>query len=306
MRAALWAVCLAGWLAGCAAAPVDRLAASHPGLPAQVPPLTVPFVGQLENQCGPAALSMVLAWGGDPVDATALAEQVFTPGRQGSFAPDMVSAARRRGRLAVPITGLDALLAELAAGHPVVVLQNLGLEMVPRWHFAVAVGYDLNQRVMVEHSGLDQYRSLSLDRFAHVWERGGYWGLVVLPPDRLPVTASEADVLRAAAALERAGRPAEADLAYGAILARWPASLAALMGQGNARYSLGRWAAAADAYQQAASLDAAAPAPWNNLAHALARQGDHAAALAAARKAVSLGGDRPPWRDTVQEVAGGQ
>ena len=72
-----------------------------------------------------------------------MAAAVYTPGREGTLASDMIAAARRNGRVAVPVTSLPALLAELAAGNPVIVFQNLGLGFVPRWHYAVAFGYDL-------------------------------------------------------------------------------------------------------------------------------------------------------------------
>lgn len=41
----------------------------------------------------------------------------------------------------------------LAAGHPVVVLQNLRLGRAARWHHAVAVGYDLRRHEVVLRSG---------------------------------------------------------------------------------------------------------------------------------------------------------
>jgi hypothetical protein len=54
----------------------------------------------------------------------------------------MIGAARRHGRLAYLITGPDSMFEEVAAGHPVIVLQNLGLSWYPVWHYAVVVGYD--------------------------------------------------------------------------------------------------------------------------------------------------------------------
>src|SRR3972149_4682656 len=96
---------------------------------------------------------MALRWSGLEVSAEHVAPLVFTPARQGSLANDMATAARRHGRLAVAIDGLDELFGEVAAGHPVVVLLNLGLEWVPRWHFAVVVGYDLAAREVDVHDG---------------------------------------------------------------------------------------------------------------------------------------------------------
>lgn len=45
------------------------------------------------------------------------------------------AAARRHGAVAYVLPDrLDALLEEITAGHPVVVLQNLGLQWIPSWH----------------------------------------------------------------------------------------------------------------------------------------------------------------------------
>ena len=67
--------------------------------------------------------AMVLIWSGPPVTQEEIAAQVYTPGRAGTLQSDMVAGARRHGRLAVPVTRLSDLTAELVAGHPVVVFQ---------------------------------------------------------------------------------------------------------------------------------------------------------------------------------------
>ena len=79
----------------------------------------MPFHPQQEQYCGPAALATVLGWSGLPARQEALAREVFTPGREGTLGHDLIGAARRHGRLAVPVADLPSLLGELAAGHPV-------------------------------------------------------------------------------------------------------------------------------------------------------------------------------------------
>ena len=238
-------------VAGCAGPRTEALLADPGGLPPVAGVAAVPFHPQAEKACGPASLAMVLAWSGSPVPPTALASLVFTPGRDGSMPPDMIAAARREGRLAVRLHGLRAVLAELAAGHPVVVLQNLGLEVRPVWHFAVAVGYDLPARRIILHSGLEERAAMPLDTFEHTWVRAGQWAVVVLPPDRLPAAAGERETVEAAAGIERAGRLAAAAAAYRAVLSRWPESLPAAVGLGNVRYGLGDGDGAAEAFRMA-------------------------------------------------------
>ena len=233
----------------------------------------MPFHPQQEQYCGPAALATVLGWSGLPARQEALAREVFTPGREGTLGHDLIGAARRHGRLAVPVADLPSLLGELAAGHPVLVLQNLALDWYPQWHFAVAVGYDLNTGELTLRSGEERRQVVALDTFDRTWARADHWALVVLPPDQLPAHADEAAVLSAASGLERVGRLDEAALAYDAVLRRWPDSLEALIGRGNARYAARDLDGAEAAYRAALERHPGAAAAWNNLADVLAARG---------------------------------
>ena len=296
----LWA------LVGCATPQTDRLLDTATALPPRAAVAGVPFFPQEERYCGPAALAMVLSWSGLPVTQQEVAAQVYTPGREGTLQSDVVAAARRHGRLAVPVTRLPDLTAELAAGHPVIVFQNLGLGWFPVWHYAVAVGYDLNAGEVVLHSGLEARRVMPLRTFERTWARADHWGLVVLPPGELPATADEVAVLRAATGLEQAGRFGTAAAAYAAIAERWPDSLEAWIGLGNAAYASRDLHRAEHAFRTAAERHPNAAAAWNNLAHVLGETGRRPEAVAAAQRAVRLGGpEATTYRATLREVAGG-
>jgi tetratricopeptide (TPR) repeat protein len=233
-----------------------------------------------------------------------MAEQVYTPGREGTLQPDVIAAMRRNGRLAVPVDSLRELLAEIAAGRPVLVFQNLGLEIYPQWHFAVAIGYDLDAVELIMHTGPWDNRPVALRTFEHTWRRGGYWALVVLRPGEMPVGAEEAEVVRAAAGLERVNRPVDAAVAYEAILKRWPQSFPAWMGLGNARYAMQNLAGAEQAWRGAIAADPTNAAPaWNNLAYVLQALGQRPQAIEAAKTAVELGDpDDPNYRATLDEI----
>ena len=110
---------------------------------------------------------MVLAWSGLQIDAHELAPQVYTPSLKGSLQPAMIAAARRHGRVAYPISGASALLEEITAGHPVIVLQNLGLSWIPAWHYAVVIGYDLDKAMIILHSGITKRKTTALNTFGN-------------------------------------------------------------------------------------------------------------------------------------------
>lgn len=293
------------FLAGCATPQAESLLADRGGLPVRAEVAKVPFYPQEKFYCGPAAMAMALSWSGLPVTQEEMATQVYTPGREGSLRTDMLAGARRNGRLAVRVRSLRAMLREIAAGNPVLVFQNLGLSWYTRWHYAVAFGYDLDKNALILRSGVTARRVTGLELFERTWARGDYWAITVLPPGRLPVTATEQDVLVAAIGLERAERPAAAAAAFAAMAARWPGSLGAQMGLGNARFAATDFAGAAKAFRAAIEHHPKAADAWNNLAYALARQGRREEALAAARKAVEIGGPRvESYRDTLRELSG--
>jgi len=296
---------LVSMLGACATPQTSRLLAEGGNLPRQAEVADVPFYPQKEYYCGPAALAMVMTWSGEPVTRDELAPEVYTASRQGTLRNDMVAAARRRGRLAVQVGDVESLLAEIAAGNPVVVFQNLALDWIPQWHYAVAYGYDLQKREIVLHSGTEARSVIDLYTFEHTWKRGDYWGLVVLPPERLPATADERSVLDAAAGLERTGRHREAASAYLAILSRWRESFPAWMGLGNALYAQKDFSGAARAFREATSRRPNAPAAWNNLAYTLAAQGRHDEAQRAAEEAVRLAPEGTQiYRDTLEDISG--
>ncbi|MGD9951691.1 MAG: PA2778 family cysteine peptidase [Burkholderiales bacterium] len=294
-------------LAGCAAPQTQRLVEAPPaGLPASIELAVVPFYPQEDYQCGPASLAAMLRHAGREATPASLLRQVYVPGRKGAFQAEMLAATRRHGLVAYPIAPrLEVLLGELAGGNPVLVLQNLALDWAPQWHYAVAIGYDLEARELILRSGVTRRLAMSLDTFERTWARSGHWAMLAIDPRRLPASAREHDYLAALAALERLDAAA-AQPGYEAALARWPGSVAAALGLGNTRYAQRDLAGAADAYRQATERHPASADAWNNLAQALSELGRRAEALAAARRAVALGGPRlPQYRETLEAIERG-
>ena len=272
-------------------------------LPGSVEIPSVPFYPQEAYRCGPAAMAMVLQWTKANVSPQDLIPKVFVPAKKGSLQPALISATRRYNRLAYPIKGVEALLKELAAGHPVIVLQNLGLQWFPRWHYSVPIGYNLAKGVFILHSGKKARRHMSWTLFMRTWRRADYWGLVVLPSGQLPASADEQSYLSAVLGLEQARQFKGAAVAYTAALNRWHSSLGALMGLGNCRYALGDLIGAEQAFRHAAEAHPGSGAAFNNLAHVLAEQGRYAEALQMSIRAVDIGGpNKSLYLQTLQEV----
>lgn len=292
-------------LAGCATPP--QTAALREAWPAQLPPrvlLTqVPFFPQDDRLCGPATLAMVAQAAGRPVTPAQLTPQVYLPGREGALQTEMLAAARRQGLVAYLLAPtLQAVLAEVVSGHPVLVLQNLALPFSPMWHYAVVVGYDREAGTLTLHSGTTERLVMPLTTFEHTWARSDHWAVRVTPPQALPVTARPDGWAVAAAALERSDVRA-AHEAYRSGLARWPHQQTLMLGLGNTAYALGQPEAAASAYERTVEAHPAFADAWNNLAQVRMEQGRLDEARQAAARAVALGGLRlPDYRALLQEV----
>ena len=279
--------------------------AAETQVPQQAELTDVPFFPQEDYQCGPAALAMALGWSGISIRPEALVEQVYSPARKGSLPSDMITAARRQGRLAYEVDGFTNLLREVAAGHPVIVLQDLGTSLGAYWHFAVVTGYDRARGRMILHSCTEAREEMTIRQFKRSWQPGDNWAIAVLPPNIMPASATKEGYLEAAAGLERASRPQAAAQAYDAALGRWPMSLGAWMGRGNSLYAMGDVKGASDAFRRATEIDPGAAPAFNNLAHVLAERGQKREAIRAAKRAVALGGNRAEtYRTTLREVGG--
>ena len=260
----------------------------------------VPFFPQEAYQCGPAALATVLAYSGRPATPEALAPRVYLPGRQGSLQVELVAAVRREDRIPYVIQpSLAALIAELQAGRPVVVLQNLGLARLPTWHFAVVVGYSIPEDAVVLRSGSRRRLSMSASSFVRTWDLASRWGLVVLRPGELPVADDADGYLQAVAAKEAVTGPAGLVDAYQAAALRWPESALARFGLANALRAEGRVEAAVAQYRALLNASPDDAAALNNLADALNALGCREQALQTIERALAL----MPEPDLRREVA---
>lgn len=250
---------------------------------------------------------MALAWSGLHVAPDVISPQVYTPSLKGSLQPAMVAATRRHGRVAYPIRGAAALLQEIAAGHPVIVLQNLGLSWIPLWHYAVVIGYDFDADVIILHSGKTPHKKTAITTFENTWARGNHWGLLVLPPQRLPATAEEKTWVSAVVGLEKTRQWTAAVQGYQTALRRWPESFSAHIGLSNSYYAMGQLKSAKAVLQKTTALFPHAGVAFNNLAQVLWELGEKKEALKAARRAVMLGGPMlPEFQTTLDQIQADQ
>ena len=284
-------------LSACARHPV-LLQSTYQTLPSHVEITDVPFHAQTEFQCGPATLAMVLNYQDVDANVEQLIPQVFLPGRDGSVQPEMIATVRRYGQLAFPIRGtMDALLGHLAAGNPVVVMQNLSLPIYPMWHYAVAIGYDLPEETLILRSGEIERHTMSFSRFNATWARTVRWGFVVAEPGTLPEGISARNALEAISAYEETHGAQATLTSWEAFVERHPTSAMGQFALGNALYAHQQPEEARSAFKRATELDERMGAAWLNLGLLLLQQAQTEAARTALTTAVSIKGS---WQEKAQ------
>jgi hypothetical protein len=291
-------------LNGCASLFFPQAASLNDSRPADLPASAelkeVPFFPQTEYQCGPAALATVLVHANVKVTPEELVSQVYVPARKGSLQVEMLAAARRHGLISYPLAPrFEDVLREIAAGTPVIVLQNLGIWPFDNWHYAVVVGYDLDSGELFLRSGEKERQVLPNGVHEFVWKKSDYWAMVAMPPDRIPTTAEESRWLASITALERVGNARAARVAYATFLKRWPENVNASIGLANTHHAAGELKEAETVLRAALARQPDSVVVLNNLAQTLSDEGKNAEALALVERAVALGG---PFASAVSET----
>jgi tetratricopeptide (TPR) repeat protein len=257
---------------GCAA--VDERAADFAELIAPVELTSTPFHSQERFQCGPAALTTLLQASDVDVSLESVSDRVYLPGRQGSLQAELLATTRASERIPYRIDpSLKALIAELEAGRPVLVLQNLGVSWKPVWHYAVVIGVDPATERVILRSGTEYRRTTPVKVFLRTWARSDYWGLVALAPGELPANPDRTRFLKAVADFDTKGKTRLAYASWERAVATWPEDPGALFGMANAAFSLHEYGAAETHYRRLLEISPETHAARNNLAYAMARQG---------------------------------
>lgn len=266
----------------------DQLVKDSSGLPTSIQIDSIPFIKQTQNHCGPASLAMILEAKKHPIDLEKLSAQMMTPGKEGTFTTDVISAVRRQGMVPIKIIDLKSLLTEISQGEPVLVFQNLGFSWYPNWHYAVALGFDLTGPDIILHSGEKKFQKMDMRMFERSWSLTNNWGLVVLQPGTLAATADDLEHVSGISGLEVLGKFEEAQLSYETVLKKWPQSLAALIGMGNVLYAKEDFQGSASYLIKATKHHPLSETAWHNLATAQGANGQLREARASALQAISV------------------
>lgn len=264
---------------------------------------TVPFYPQTQYQCGPAALATVMQYRGVDVLPDDLVDKVYIPEKQGSLQIEMVAATREQGLVPYVIEPkLTAILAQIEAGHPVLVMQNLAYSWMPYWHYAVVVGFDVAKNELILRSGETKRWQTSFAAFERTWARSDYWGLVIVPPDTVPADASLTRWMQAAYDLQQTGQTKAAETAYQTAMQNWPDAADPGIALANLYFEQGDFVSADAAYADLLVNKPDIAVLWNNRAYTLQALDCDVTAQQAAQCAQQLSPDDANIASTVEEM----
>jgi|28_taG_2_1085356.scaffolds.fasta_scaffold00010_18 tetratricopeptide (TPR) repeat protein len=295
------------FLSACASAPQtkDLLNSPPANIPLQHELTETAFFPQEEYQCGPAALATILTSEGIDVVPQDLTAKVYLPEKKGSLQVEMIATARSYQLMPYKLNSdIKAIIEEVNSGRPVLVFQNLGLNWYPVWHYAVVIGYELDNQLLILRSGTEKRHQVSFQTFERTWQRGNYWAYVFVKPTEVPVTANLLSYTRAADALMQVGQDKNALLAHKTATQQWPEQTLSHMALGNAEFKAGHYKEAELAFENAIKVAPENAQAWNNLSYALMKNNCRFAATRAIVCATRLAPDDDNLKDSLQEIIG--
>ena len=263
----------------------------------------VPFFPQTDYQCGPAAVATIANYYHLNKTLEDIIAEIYLPERKGSLQAEVIAEFRSIGLLPYQLSPeLENILAEVEAGSPVLVLQNLGTEKIPVWHYAVVEGFDIVNKILILNSGKQERLKVSFKRFHRTWLLAGKWAIVPVPVSQLPASANLETYISTVADMEALGYLESAYTAYSLASQKWPDAKLPLLGLANVSYQLKRYSQSRKYFLQALEQDPEDADIFNNLAYVYAREQCFELAFAAVENALSLQPKNKNYLASKQEI----
>jgi predicted double-glycine peptidase len=157
-------------------------------LPQDAKFIDVPFFKQDDYQCGPSALATVVNyWYGKTQSNTHLSQdeiikEIYSPGAGGTLTIDLELYAERLGFSAEQYSGgIEKLRTSVDKDIPPIILVDYGFSVYQVNHFMVVTGY--TEKGIILNTGRERNKVISNEELIRIWEKTGFWTLVIKPSD---------------------------------------------------------------------------------------------------------------------------
>lgn len=207
--------CVAG-LAGCA----GSVAPEIKRLPERVE-LSGTFYRGQSYQSGPQVLASLLSQQGIVITPGLLDKPLHLPGAEDRLQQNMQNLAREYGMVVYPLDShLPALLAQVAAGYPVMVRFTEGSAFWAEPRYAILAGYNRQKQTVLLRAGMDRRLLMGFSTFESAFENAGGWAVLIQKPDQIPANVDQQRWLKAASDLAQSGQEQSAARAKKALSAQ--------------------------------------------------------------------------------------
>jgi len=144
--------------------------------------LEVPFVRQVKNYCGPAALASVFRYWKQPADQYELAAEFRPFPGKGLSGSQLKELAAKNNFVAYSFSGsTEVVLEHLRKGRPLIVALSSS-KLLNLNHYVVLVGWDETKQEWIVHDPVDgPYQRLAAKKLSDKWSELDNWTLLVLP-----------------------------------------------------------------------------------------------------------------------------
>jgi tetratricopeptide (TPR) repeat protein len=293
---------LALLFAGCAPKNYDYLTTDKSI--AQSKRLPLKLYPQETYYCGPSALAVLLSNSNIQFNYDEMANNTFTPKLKGTLQPQMKATLRKYGLIPYEIDkNIKSVLSELSNDTPVLILFNLGLNMIPVWHYSVATGFDMKERKIFLSAPKGDETWMGFEEFETFFERGGKWAIVGLKPPLIPSSASEREIIGAILDMYDIGAKDVARHASMGYVSKNPTSYLGVVTLANMYFLDEEFKSASFTYKEALDIKPKDPIILNNLAISLSKQNKLEEAKKYALEAVSIGGVFiEKYKNTLMEI----
>ncbi|MNL24751.1 hypothetical protein D3C87_1461990 [compost metagenome] len=115
---------------------------------------------------------------------------------------------------------LPALLAQVAAGNPVMVRFTEGSAFWAGPRYAILAGYNREKQTVLLRAGMNRRTLMSFGSFESAFKDAGGWAVLIQKPDQIPANVDQQRWLKAAGDLAQAGQEQAAARAKKALSAQ--------------------------------------------------------------------------------------